>query len=83
VIKIQKATYGVPGDKARTRDVSAKVQALVDRGELGFQVGQLAQGDDPAFGTVKTLSMEYTIDGQRLTFIGQDPGYINLNLNQF
>ena len=79
VIKIQKATYGVPGDAARTRDVRAKVQALVDRGELGFQVSQLAQGDDPAFGTVKTLVLEYTADGQPFTVSGQDPDTISLD----
>ncbi len=79
VIKIKKAIYGVPGDAVRTRDVAAKVQALVDDGDLEFPVGQLAQGDDPAFGTVKTLSMEYMVDGRPLTFSGQDPDHINLN----
>jgi hypothetical protein len=79
VIKIQEATYGVPGDAARTRDVLAKVQALVDQGELGFQVGQLAQGDDPAFGTVKTLVVKYTADGQPFTLRGQDPDHLSLN----
>ena len=32
VITIQKATYGVPGDAARTRDVLAKMQAWIDHG---------------------------------------------------
>ena len=73
MIKIKRATYGVPGDAVRTRDVLANVQALVDRGELEFPVSQLAQGDDPAYGTVKTLSMEYTADGRPFTFSGQDP----------
>ena len=79
VIKIQKAIYGVPGDAARTRDVSSKVQALVDGGELRFQVSQLAQGDDPAYGTVKTLVMEYTADRQQFTVSGRDPDTISLN----
>ena len=79
VIKIQKATYGVPGDAVRIRDVLAKVQALVAGGELGFQVSQLAQGDDPAFGTVKTLALEYTANGQPFTLSGQDPDRISLN----
>jgi hypothetical protein len=79
VITIQKATYGVPGDAARTRDVQAKVQALMDQGEFEFQVAQLAQGDDPAFGTVKTLVVEYTADGQPFTITGQDPDSISLN----
>lgn len=79
VIKIKRAIYGVPGDAVRTRDVLATVQELVDRGELEFPVSQLAQGDDPAYGTVKTLSMEYTADGRAFTFSGQDPERINLN----
>jgi hypothetical protein len=79
VIKIQKATYGVPGDAARTRDVVAKVQALADHGQLGFRVSQMAAGDDPAFGTVKTLAVEYTADGQPLTLAGQDPDNVSLN----
>jgi len=79
VIKIQNASYGVPGDAARTRDVKAKVQALVDRGEFGFQVGELARGDDPAYGTVKTLALKYTADGQSFAVSGQDPDRISLN----
>lgn len=78
-IKIQKATYGLPGDAARTRDVRAKMQALVDRGELEFPVGKMAEGDDPAFGTVKTLALEYTLDGHPLAVKAQDPDTVNLN----
>jgi hypothetical protein len=79
VIKIQKATYGVPGDATRTRDVQAKAQALINRGEASFQVARMAEGDDPAFGTVKTLVVEYTADDQPFTIGGQDPDTINLN----
>jgi hypothetical protein len=79
VIRIQKATYGVPGDAVRTRDVLAKVQALADRGEVGFPVSEMAAGDDPAFGTVKTLVVEYTANGQPFTFSGQDPDMVSLN----
>jgi hypothetical protein len=79
VIKIQKATYGVPGDAARTRDVLAKVQALVNGGDTSFWVGKFAEGDDPAFGIVKTLALEYTADGQPLTVSGHDPDTVNLN----
>jgi hypothetical protein len=79
VIRVQEATYGVPGDAARTRNVAAKVQALVDRGELGFRVSQLAQGDDPAFGTVKTLVLKYTADDQPFTISGRDTDRIDLD----
>jgi (4-O-methyl)-D-glucuronate---lignin esterase len=79
VIRIQKAAYGVPGDAARTRDVRAKVQAWVDRGETDFQVAKLAEGDDPAYNTVKTLFLQYTADGQPFTISGQDPDRISLD----
>jgi len=78
VIKIQKATYGVPGDAQRTREVSAKVQALVNRGAAGIEVAKLAEGDDPAFGTVKTLAVEYTADNRSFSLSGQDPETLNL-----
>jgi hypothetical protein len=79
VIRIQKAVYGVPGDAARTRNVLAKAQALVDQGALEFSVSQMAAGDDPAFGTIKTLHLEYTDDGQPFTISGQDPDTISLD----
>jgi hypothetical protein len=69
---VQRASYGVPGDPARTRDVKARVQALVDGGQFEFSVSSLAAGDDPAFGAVKTLDMDYTVDGKPNTFSGQD-----------
>jgi hypothetical protein len=78
-IVIQKATYGVAGDVARTRNVLAKVRAMVDGGALEFGVGELARGDDPAYGIVKTLTLEYTIDGQPVTMSGRDPDRIRLS----
>lgn len=77
-IEIQSATYGVPGDAARTRDVLAKVRALVDRGDFEFPVSQLAQGDDPAYGTVKTLVLKYTADGRPFTVSARDPDRVSL-----
>ncbi|HXA45864.1 MAG TPA: glycosyl hydrolase, partial [Candidatus Angelobacter sp.] len=79
VIKIRKAIYGVPGDAVRTRDVMARVKALVDSGELGFRVSQLAQGDDPAFATVKTLALKYTADGQAFQLNAKDTDTVNLD----
>jgi len=77
-IKIQSATYGVPGDAARTRDVQSKLQTLVDQEETVFQVARMAEGDDPAYGTVKTLVVEYTVDGRPLTLSGHDPDTVRL-----
>jgi hypothetical protein len=78
MIKIQKATYGVPGDTVRTRDARAKLQAMVNRGEINFQVAELAKDDDPAYGVVKTLQLEYTADGQPFTFSGHDTDTVSL-----
>jgi len=77
-VVIEKAVYGVLSDPNRTRDVRAKLQAVVDGGELSFQVARMAQGDDPAFGIVKTLIVEYSIDGKSFTVSGEDPEDITL-----
>ena len=78
-MQIQKATYGVPGDATRTRDVRAKLQALVDAGVKNLEVAELARGDDPAYGVVKTLTVEFTLNGQSGKITGQDPDTVSLN----
>jgi hypothetical protein len=75
---VQRAVYGVPGDAVRTRDVRSRVEALVKQGENRFQVAQMAEGDDPAFGVVKTLRLEYTVDGRALQTVGQDQDWVTL-----
>jgi hypothetical protein len=75
---VQRAVYGVPGDEARKRDVRARVEALVKQGENHFQVAQMAEGDDPAFGVVKTLRLEFTVDGRALQTVGQDQDWVTL-----
>jgi len=65
-------------DPQCTRNVQAKVQAIVDGGEYSFPVGRLAQDDDPAFGVVKTLVIEYRNGSQALKATGQDPETITL-----
>ncbi len=72
-VEIKRATYGVPGDTGRTRDVRAKVQERVNGGADGIVVGDLAEGDDPAFGVVKTLVVEGSVAGKPFTVSGQDP----------
>ncbi len=76
VIKIKKATFGVPGDEGRSRDARAEVQALVDGGAVDFQVSKLNDGGDPAYGVVKTLAVEYTANGVPFTVSGQEPDSI-------
>jgi hypothetical protein len=78
-VVIEKAVYGVLSDPNRTRDVRAKLQAVVDGGELSFQVARMAQGDDPAYGIVKTLVVEYSIDGKSYKVSGEDPEDITLS----
>jgi hypothetical protein len=78
-IKITKASYGVPGDPQRTRDVTQKLQRLVDTGERKIRVTDMAQGDDPAYRVVKTLAVEYVAGGQTFTVAAQDKELLTLN----
>ena len=79
-IEVTKAVYGVPGDSKRTRNVLARVKKLLDAGDLRFNVTRMADGDDPAFMVVKTLTVDYTVNGQRFTATGQDGQEIELAL---
>jgi hypothetical protein len=79
-VVVEKAVYGVLSDPQRTRDVRAKVQRLLETGETSFEVARMAQGDDPAFGVVKTLIVDYTINGQRAKATATDPEMIYLEV---
>ena len=79
-VVVLKAAYGVPGDPARTRDVRTKVQQIVNAGEDRFEVARMAAGDDPAFGVVKTLVVDYMIGNHRGTSRGTDPETIVLSV---
>ena len=79
-LKILSASYGVPGDAARTRDVREQVQALVNQGTTTFQVAELAKGGDPAYGTVKTLAVDYVAAEKTGKATGQDPDNMTLDL---
>jgi hypothetical protein len=78
VIKILKATFGVPGNADRTRDVQPEVQSLANRGELAIEVRKLVENGDPAYGVIKTLFVEYTVDGQPMVASGHEPDSISL-----
>jgi hypothetical protein len=82
-ITIAKAVYGVPGDRQRTRDVRAKLQALVDSGQTSFTVAEMAKGDDPAYGTVKTLVIDYYINGKPHSARGVDTDTLDLEVYDF
>jgi len=78
-IVIRKALYGVLDDPARTRDVTARIQAKADAGERDFVVRTMAEGDDPARGAVKTLVVDYEVEGRSLHVKAQDPAVIHLS----
>ena len=73
------ATYGVPGDARRTRDVRDRLQKFIDSGARQLEVKLLADGDDPAFGVVKTLRAECASGDKHITLQGTDPQSIILN----
>lgn len=77
-IVVRKAQYGPPGDATRTRDVTAKAQNLVDAGATSFIVARMAEGDDPAYGVVKTLVVECVAGEESYTVKGTDPETIDL-----
>lgn len=76
--EIRSATYGPVGDPARTRDVTAQVRRLVGRGVTEFQVAFLARDGDPAYGVVKTLSVELGTHNLTRTVRATDPEIIKL-----
>ena len=71
-ITVEKATYGVPSDPARTRDVTARVRRRVGRGEFSFRVNSMADGSDPAPGVTKTLTVNFTVGGEPRTSSATD-----------
>ncbi len=77
-VRIHRALWGPEGDKARTKDVTAQVQRMVDSGRLTFTVAELASEGDPAFGVVKTLRVEYEVAGKVYTASAIDPDTIAL-----
>ena len=81
-VRVGKAVYGVPGDPKRSRDVRAKLQAIVDGGESSFQVSRLAAGDYPAYNVVKTLEADYTAGGKSFKMNGKDPETISFPVVQ-
>jgi hypothetical protein len=80
-ITVRQARYGILDDPQRTRDVTAKVQVKADVFDLSFPVTAMAEGDDPALNVLKTLVVDYSIDGQSFTAKGRDGDTIRLGPN--
>ncbi len=76
-IAVQRATYGVPGDPKRSRDVTEKVRRLVQRGIQGFWV-EYAMPGNLAPDAMKTLTVDYTVDGRPQTARATDKELILL-----
>jgi hypothetical protein len=70
-ITVERAIYGVPGDAANSRDVTALVRQFVEHGIQGFWV-EYAMPGSVAPGAMKTLTVDYTIDGHRQTAAATD-----------
>lgn len=66
-VEVLSASYGPPGDAARTLDVTDKVRALAEAGRRTFPVTLMAQPVDPAVNVVKTLTVTYRSDGREYT----------------
>ena len=62
VVQVLQATYGAGSHQI---DVTAKVQSLVESGQMNVRVGNHLFGTDPVFGKVKTLSVLFSSDGVR------------------
>lgn len=59
---IKRATYGAEG--AGSADVTTKVAALVQSGRKSVVANSGVLGGDPAYGSVKKLWIEFTLDGK-------------------
>jgi alpha-L-rhamnosidase len=66
-LEIRKATYGIPGVAEKSRDVTAKVAEIIAAGGAKIPVAEMNQGGDPAYGEVKTLTVELVAGGQAQT----------------
>ena len=62
-IEVNKALYGVAGDPAKQIDLTKKIQDSLQRGSTVVSADNKFAGTDPAHGSVKTLELEYSLDG--------------------
>ncbi len=79
-IIVESATYGdlASQNPVRIRDVKTKVEQALRKGGGRFTVSAMAEGDDPCYGTVKTLKVNYRGNGQPAHFAGTDPDTVDL-----
>ncbi len=77
---IVRAVWGPEGDAARTKDVTDQVRRKLATGVTSFVVAELASEGDPAYGVVKTLRVDYTVDGEARTASATDPERIHFDM---
>ena len=79
-IIVESATYGdlASKDPTRIRDVKTKVEQALRKGAGRFTVSAMAEGDDPCYGTIKTLKVNYRVNGRPANFTGTDPETVDL-----
>ncbi|MCC7373404.1 MAG: hypothetical protein IT581_02020 [Verrucomicrobiales bacterium] len=77
-ITIQRATYGIPGEPARSRDVTQEVQRKVDAGDALIHVDALVADGDPAPHEIKMLEVEYAIGARRYRVKASDRETVRL-----
>jgi len=72
-ITVTSARYGILADLEKTVDVKPLVEKLVGAGERRIPVSRMVeQQGDPAFGVVKTLMIDYEMNGKHYTVTGHD-----------
>jgi len=75
---IRKASYGIPGDPARTFDVTRQLAARVKDGKLTNRVWCDFGKGDPAPKVPKTLSVEYSINDRDAVASAKDTETLSL-----
>ena len=72
-IIVTSARYGILTDPSKTVDVKPLVEKIIDGGEWRIPVGRMVeQQGNPASNAVKTLVIDYEMDGKRHTVTGKD-----------
>ena len=72
-ITILSAEYGLLADPAKTVDVKPLIEKMVASGERRIIIDQMKeQQGDPAANLVKTLTIDYEMDGKRYSVTGND-----------
>jgi len=65
-IQLVRALYGEEGNPQRQMDVKPIIQKKLDSMNYDFAMTNQLAGKDPAGGVVKTLELEYKLDGKTI-----------------